>query len=65
MVLNRLQKQPRVDFLTDISKGNAIKFFISDPKTSSSKNWKGSMANDVNKVQLINFCLINGRNLNV
>ena len=65
MVLDRLPKSSRVDFVTDTYKQNSIKsfepkrrgtsetFLISGPKTKAPKDWKGFMANDENKIQLI------------
>ena len=65
MVFDRLPKSSRVDFVTDTYKENSIKSFerkrrgtsetllISGPKTKAPKDWKGFMANDENKTQLI------------
>ena len=65
MVFDRLPKSSRVDFVTDTYKENSVKSFerkrrgtsetllISGPKTKAPKYWKGFMANDENKTQLI------------
>ncbi|MES9950704.1 MAG: hypothetical protein ABW118_17235 [Candidatus Thiodiazotropha sp.] len=65
IVLDRLPKASRVDFVTDTYKEKSIKSFerkrrgtsekllISGPKTKAPKDWKGFMSNDENKTQLI------------
>ena len=72
MVLDCLPKSPRVDFITDISKKTKLMFSVreqSNIQNSFDLRHKDLSTKRLQRVltksNLSNFCLANGRNLNV